>query len=87
MGRKNRRRGARELDADLIAEILSENGTPSVSGGDAATSIGDGGFERKETAADRAYTHAVEVCDRIVAELDAQLPQSAKRTAPSEMEP
>ena len=43
--------------------------------------LGDGGFTREEadaskepmTDADRAYAHAVEVCDRIIRELDEQL--------------
>lgn len=100
MGRKNRRRGTREMDADLIAEIMRESATPSVRGRAAATTPSPAeagapsgreplrggkltlsqpeGLERepeqpKETAADRAYTHAVEVCDRIVEELDNEL--------------
>ena len=52
--------------------------TPSGSGRAAATSLGDGGFTRKEadaskepiTEADRAHAHAVEVCARIIRELD-----------------
>lgn len=55
--------------------------TPSVRGRAADTSLEDGGFTRKEadaskeqtTEADRAHAHAVEVCDRIIRELDEQL--------------
>lgn len=47
----------------------------------ADSSLGDGAFKRKEadaskepmTEADRAYDHAVEVCDRIIRELDEEL--------------
>lgn len=55
--------------------------TPSVSGKAAATSLEEGGFKRKEadasknelSEADAAYAHAVEVCNRLVRELEDQL--------------
>lgn len=54
---------------------------PSGSQQAAATSLEEGVFTRKEandsknelSEADRAYAHAVEVCDRIIRELDEQL--------------
>ena len=72
MGRKNRRRGARELDADLIEEILSEQQPHPSSSCEDATFPATGKV-KEETAADRAYTHAVEACDRIIAELEKEL--------------
>lgn len=68
MGRKNRRRGCRELAADLIAEILQEKPSQPLAG-----QLSQGESLCEETAADRAYTHAAEVCDRIVEELDKEL--------------
>lgn len=35
--------------------------------------------EEPMTEADRAYAHAVEVCDRIVRELDNQLPDGYRK--------
>lgn len=68
MGRKNRRRGARELDAGLIAEILQEKPSQPLAG-----QLSQSESLCEPSAADRAYTHAVEVCDRIVEELDNEL--------------
>lgn len=39
----------------------------------------------KETAADRAYRRACEVCDRVLAELDAILEEDNQCTQPDDM--
>lgn len=64
MGRKNNRRGCRQLGQDVIDDILS----------DGARKPQERDFTKNEqTEADRAYAHAAEVCDRIIRELDEQL--------------
>lgn len=68
MGRKNNRRGCRQLGQDVINDILEEGARkpqPDPKNPPAAKDA--------PTEADRAYANAVEVCDRIIRELDEQL--------------
>lgn len=65
MGRKNNRRGCRPLNQDVIADILAEGTKKPQTTTEATTAA-----KTEPTEADRAHARAVEVCDRIVRELD-----------------
>ena len=66
MGRKNRRRGGRELGADMIRDILE-----SVKGMKLEPVIIDD--PAMPTKADIAYQRASNTCDRILRELEEEL--------------
>lgn len=73
MGRKNNRRGCRQLGQDVIAGILAEGSErPHPSPPDSGATFPEAGKVHNEqpTQADRAHARAVEVCDRISRELD-----------------
>lgn len=77
-GRRNRRRGCRELSQDTIRDILADNPSetlryktlPRAADPNAAVIIN---HHAEPSPADQAYTHAVETCDSIIAELDEYL--------------
>lgn len=78
MGRKNRRRSGRELDQDFVREILT--GKPTIHCFRPVSRPEGMRVEAvivedppKESEADKACRRAGLVCDRIIAELDAQL--------------
>ena len=78
MGRKNRRRGGRELDQDFVREILTGKQTihcfkpvSRPEGMRVEAVIVEGPII--ESAADKACRWAGLVCDRIIAELDEEL--------------
>lgn len=85
MGRKNRRRGGRELSQELIREILTDNPTLHVTrtvsrpeGMRTEAVIIDDPVpptkaEMLSSEADRLYMSAAKTCDRIIGELDEEL--------------
>lgn len=75
MGRKNRRRGGKELGADVIRDILADNKPKT--GFDIETVMVCEHFEPpQESEADKACRKAGIVCDRIIAELENELRRS-----------
>lgn len=73
MGRKNRRRGGRELSQDVIKDILTDN-KQELGGMRIEHVMVCEHFEPpKESEADKACHRAGIVCDRIIAELDNEL--------------
>lgn len=73
MGRKNRRKGGKPVDAGLIEEMMGAKPSQPLPGSDCKPGSGPRESLCEETAADRAYARAVAVCDRLVAELEKEL--------------
>lgn len=68
MGRKNRRRGGKELGEDVIRDILGEKPSQPLPG-----QLSQSESLCEPSAAELAYTRAVAVCDRIISELNEEL--------------
>lgn len=82
MGRKHNRRGCRPLNHDVITDILAEGSKrphPSPPVGSATFPATGKVKNDQPTEGDRAHARAVEVCDRIIRELDNQLPPNYRK--------